>query len=123
MRQDGDHLDADEARARGCTNLQVRVVELWNDDTSWRAIANTLGITQKSARRSFAAVNAKLRGNPDPTNDVTAATPDATSHPDLMRGIPLLARGITGAIPGTRPGDPAWRAVADHKLKPARRNS
>lgn len=121
MRLDGDHLDADEARRRGATELQVSVIRLWNDDTSWRAIAATLGITISSARKSYAAVNRRLRGGDHNPNPITAAIPLASSgNEDLCRGIPIAGIG-GGAIHGTRPGDPAWRAVADHSLEITRR--
>jgi hypothetical protein len=122
MRTDGDHLDLDEARRRGATDLQLRVVELWNDDASWRTIAHTLGISRRTAQRSWGSVNRKLRGDGHDPNPITAAIPLASSgNEDLCRGIPIS--GFGGAIRGTRPGDPAWRAVADHGLEITRKRN
>lgn len=111
MRLDGDHLDLDEARRRGATDLQLRVVELWNDDASWRAIAHTLGISAKSARRAWGAVNRKLRGGPDKTDPDKGRENRFLGNEELLRGIPMT--GFGGAIAGSRPGDSAWRAERD----------
>jgi hypothetical protein len=115
MRLDGDHLDLNEARRRGATDLQLRVVELWNDDTSWRAIAHTLGISAKSARRAWGAVNRKLRGGIEKKKDKDESM--TIGNEKHCRGLPLMARGINGAISGSRPGDSAWRAERD--LRPS----
>jgi hypothetical protein len=53
-------------------------------------------------RQAKAAVRRALQA-PDPAERRAAAS--AGGEPDAMRGVPILGRGIGGAIKGTRPGE------------------
>jgi len=53
----------------------------------------------------------------DKITRLTAETTPITTHPGAslpgdtrkLRGIPAIGPNVTGAIPGTRPGDNLWR--------------
>jgi hypothetical protein len=96
-------LNLEQARREGATALQLRVVELRNEGTSWRVIARTVGASVRSVREAWGTVNRRQRGGeqaPTPHRQREDAT---IGNEELLRGIPVSGYG--GAVRGTRPGD------------------
>jgi hypothetical protein len=121
-RLDADYLDPIEARDMGATALQLAVVEARNEHSSWRAIARHLGVSVRTVREAWGEVNRRVRGGAEVRPIVERDGADIGDR-ELLRGIPALGGpgALGGAIRGTRPGDPAWRAQADASLPRARR--
>lgn len=123
-RLDADYLDPIEAREKGATALQLAVVEARNDYSSWRAIARGLGVSVRTVREAWGEVNRRLRGDTADVRPIVERDGADIADRELLRGIPALGGpgALGGAIRGTRPGDPAWRAAADASLPPVKRS-
>lgn len=114
-----DALRLDPAKAR--TVDEQRVIEMRNEDSSWRVIADQLGLTKSQVRRIWNQANHHQRAElPEPDVKPFLAREDPTiGNEQAIRGWP--ATGFGGAIPGTRPGDSAWRAEQDAAITTKRR--
>lgn len=102
------HLSLSDARAAGCTPAELRVVELVNDEQSWRCVSAQLGLSRSACRTLWA--RACRRVAEGPVGAYREREDPTIGNEQHARGLPLLARGISGAIAGTRPGDPPWLA-------------
>lgn len=113
---DADHLDASRARS----DHARCIIELRNDGVSWRQTARLMGCSVRIARDVWARENAYQRGDQEadtPTGDCAGKT--ARGDARKLRGLPVMAPGVTGVSPGTRPGDPSW--PLDRDQRPRRR--
>lgn len=100
------HLSLDAARAAGCTAAELRIVELRNADQSWRVVADQLGCSRSACRTLWARACRRIAEGPvTPYRDREDPTVGNERH---ARGVPIMVRGVGGAIRGTRPGDPGW---------------
>jgi hypothetical protein len=102
------YLDPALARRAGCGPLALAVVAQRNTGGSWRAICRAVGCSRTSARDAYADA---IRRVDEHERDHHAEREGASETPDFLRGLPMLGRGVGGAITGTRPGDPAWRVA------------
>lgn len=105
---DADQLDAGQAR----TTFERDVIRLRNTQHSWPSIARELHVSVRIARDAWARANAHQRGVPH-TKTKTREDP-TIGNQDFIRGIPLIGH-VSGAIKGTRPGDPAYRLDRDQR--------
>lgn len=106
---DADQLDPSQAR----TTFERDVIRLRNQQHSWPSIARELRVSVRIARDAWARANAHQRGAA--VTKTTTKEDPTIGNEEHCRGLPLQVRGVSGAIKGTRPGDPAYRLEQDQR--------
>lgn len=118
---DAHRLEAHRARS----DFERCIIELRNEEppVSWAKIARLLGHSTYTIRQAWGRANAHQRGDHEDDKPLAAwrTREDATiGNEQLLRGIPVVG-SVSGTIPGTKPGDAAWRLERDQR--PTRRQA
>jgi hypothetical protein len=98
---DAEQLDQSRARS----DFQRCIIELRNDGASWPTIARTMCSTVRIVRASWGRANYEQRGGYDQSMAEAVRENPTMGNEQHARGVPIMARGVGGASPGTRPGD------------------